>query len=312
MSQDIIQLLGAPFPFEEVEAKIQVNSGDKKSGLAVFYLDSRAIQNRLDKAVGALNWSNSFSTWQENAQICGISIYNQSIGEWVTKHDGADNSKIEAIKGGLTDAFKRAAVLWGIGRYLYQIDGVWVEIEQRGNSSIIKENQKGKLKATYDAAVKKIFGNTATQPTSTSTVSVADRAVGTLATNHESENNQQPQQKPAQQSVSSAQTPATSQSPPPQDASNTLSTTNPQNPTEQPPQSNVVSVYDYKIHSVKPAGGGSHQLELHDRNGKVTTAYAKPEETGIAVGKHLKNVKLEAKTSQYGNYNLLTSFEVAA
>ena len=42
-----------------------------------------------------------------------------SDGEWIGKSDGADDSNIEAAKGGLSAALKRAAVQWGIARYLY-------------------------------------------------------------------------------------------------------------------------------------------------------------------------------------------------
>ncbi len=157
---EIIRQLKAPFPFEEVEAKIQVTSGDKAKGMAVFYLDARMVQQRLDAVLGAFNWRNEYIRWNEKSQICGLSIYNADNGEWITKYDGAENSDIEPIKGGLTDAFKRSAVLWGIGRYLYQIEGIWVEIEQRGKSSFIKDSQKGWLKSAYDKAVAGIFGAT--------------------------------------------------------------------------------------------------------------------------------------------------------
>ncbi len=33
MNQEIIKQLRAPFPFEQVEAKVQVTSGDKTKGL---------------------------------------------------------------------------------------------------------------------------------------------------------------------------------------------------------------------------------------------------------------------------------------
>jgi biotin carboxyl carrier protein len=166
MNKDVIKRLREPFPFEEVEAKIQTTNAEKTKGMAVFYLDSRAIQKRLDETVDAMNWSNEFSSWHNNAQLCSISIYNDERGEWVSKKDGAENSDIEPIKGGLTDAFKRAAVLWGIGRYLYQIDGVWVEIEQRGKGYYIKDSQQSKLKTIYEAAVKKVFGAPAKPPAS--------------------------------------------------------------------------------------------------------------------------------------------------
>ncbi|MCP5002531.1 MAG: hypothetical protein GY941_01065, partial [Planctomycetes bacterium] len=62
-----------------------------------------------------------------NKTICYISI---KIGdEWVTKSDGAGDTKVEAEKGSISDAFKRAAVKWGIGRYLYSLDAVWCPCE---------------------------------------------------------------------------------------------------------------------------------------------------------------------------------------
>ena len=49
--------------------------------------------------------------------ICKLSV--RISGEWVTKCDGADDTNIEGAKGGISDAFKRAAVKFGIFRYAY-------------------------------------------------------------------------------------------------------------------------------------------------------------------------------------------------
>ncbi|MFN2991986.1 Rad52/Rad22 family DNA repair protein, partial [Escherichia coli] len=43
-------------------------------------------------------------------------------GEWITKWDASENTQVEAVKGGRSSAMKRAAVQWGIGRYLYDLD----------------------------------------------------------------------------------------------------------------------------------------------------------------------------------------------
>jgi hypothetical protein len=158
MNQDeIIKRLREPFAFKDVEWKIQVATQDKARGMAVAYIDSRAIQNRLDEAVGVLNWRNDFSPWQNNSHLCGLSVFDSERGDWVTKYDGAENTDIESVKGGLSDSFKRAACVWGIGRYLYELGGIWVEIEQRGKSSVIKDNQRVKLEAEYNGAVSKMF-----------------------------------------------------------------------------------------------------------------------------------------------------------
>jgi hypothetical protein len=175
MNQNIITLLGKPFSFEDVKAKVQVYNADKTKGMVVFYVDSRAIQNRLDEVIGTFFWKNQFSPWSDKAQICGISIFDETRGEWVTKFDGADNTDIEAIKGGLSDAFKRSAVMWGIGRYLYRIGSVWVEVEQRGKGHYIKDDQQPKLKAMYEGAVKRMFGDGANQQPSAPQQNASDQ-----------------------------------------------------------------------------------------------------------------------------------------
>jgi len=149
--------LHKPFIFKDVERKIQVTIQEKTTGLAVPYLNSRAIQTRLDDVLGATNWKNTYSPWQDNAQICGLSIYDTERKEWITKWDGAENTDIEPVKGGLSDSFKRTTCLWGIGRYLYEIGGVWVEVIQRGKSKVIRDDQYSKLYAEYNTAIEKIL-----------------------------------------------------------------------------------------------------------------------------------------------------------
>ena len=163
MNHDVLQRLREPFSFKDVEWKIQVTTQDKARGMAVAYIDSRAIQNRLDEAIGAFSWRNDFVPWQNNSQICGLSVYDNDRGDWVTKYDGAENTDIEPIKGGLSDSFKRAACVWGIGRYLYELGGIWVEVEQRGKSSYIKENQHPKLEAEYNRAVARMYSGAVPQ-----------------------------------------------------------------------------------------------------------------------------------------------------
>ena len=68
-------------------------------------------------------------------------------GGWVAKADGAGDTAHEAEKGGISDAFKRAAVQWGVGRYLYRLESPWVAIEPAGKSYKIAPGEKGKLLA---------------------------------------------------------------------------------------------------------------------------------------------------------------------
>ena len=106
---------------------------------ALAYVTNRAIQQRLDDVVGPENWKNEFREWHGGSTLCGIGIRVrekagcESCGllpaEWVTKWDGADDTHMEATKGGLSDSMKRAAVQWGIGRYLYRLDAAFLPPE---------------------------------------------------------------------------------------------------------------------------------------------------------------------------------------
>lgn len=144
--------LAQPFAPEDLEWRLQRTIESQMRGIAVSYVTNRAIQARLDDVVGVDGWYNEYKPWhkagQKEAQICGISIYFPEKG-FITKWDGAEDSDIEPVKGGLSDSMKRAAVQWGIGRVLYSMDVVWVNIEKQGRSWIIPRDQRAVLDKAY-------------------------------------------------------------------------------------------------------------------------------------------------------------------
>ena len=134
-TKEIQEQLSAPFYPNEIEWRIGATNKDKTKGIALPYITNRAIMNRLDDIFGIDGWKNEFII-QDKSKICGLSL---RIGdEWITKYDGADDTNIEATKGGISNAMKRAAVQWGIGRYLYKLPTMWVAIEPNGKSYKIK------------------------------------------------------------------------------------------------------------------------------------------------------------------------------
>lgn len=127
MSIDFKKLL-EPFPPQDVDWRIG-QAGKGSNGIwakVLAYLTNRAIMDRLDSVVGPQNWRNEYTTGPQGGVLCGLSLRLDS--EWVTKWDGAENTDIEAVKGGLSDAMKRAAVQWGIGRYLYDLGESWADV----------------------------------------------------------------------------------------------------------------------------------------------------------------------------------------
>ena len=49
-----------PFPVEDIEFRVLRTNKAKTEGYIAAYVDSRAIQRRLDKVVGWENWQNDF------------------------------------------------------------------------------------------------------------------------------------------------------------------------------------------------------------------------------------------------------------
>ena len=148
-----------PFPVEDIEFRVLRTNKAKTEGYIAAYVDSRAIQRRLDKVVGWENWQNDFDVTQsapngEPTFVCKLSIYSTEKGEWLTKSNGAGTTDIEPIKGGLSSAFKRAASMWGIGRYLYDMKDIKCPIDQ---GKYIPDNEKYMLEQKYIKFIDKLL-----------------------------------------------------------------------------------------------------------------------------------------------------------
>lgn len=133
-------------PFMPADIEWRVGRSGLKDGKpwaqVLAYVTARAVQDRLDEVCGPGNWRNEYKAGPLGGVLCGISICINS--EWITKWDGADNTDIESVKGGLSDSMKRAAVVWGIGRYLYNLDVGWADVCDNGtHRDSIKAKEKG-------------------------------------------------------------------------------------------------------------------------------------------------------------------------
>lgn len=116
-------------PWKKSEIKFRVGSAnkDKTMALPLAYVDARAVMDRLDKVMGPTHWQDRYE-FHGDRTVCYLSL--RIDGEWLTKADGAGDSDIEGAKGGISDAFKRAAVKWGMGRELYEMKCRWMPMDQ--------------------------------------------------------------------------------------------------------------------------------------------------------------------------------------
>jgi hypothetical protein len=145
-----IAALSAPFPAKCVSWRVGSTNKDKTKGMALAYIDARDVMERLDAVCGPENWQDRYE-FHGPRTVCYLSI---RIGdEWITKADGAGDSDVEAEKGAISDALKRAAVKWGVGRYLYSIDSPWVLLDQ---GKYIANGEHARLAAVLEKHMKSL------------------------------------------------------------------------------------------------------------------------------------------------------------
>lgn len=143
------QALRAPFEPRDVDFRIQrtFERDGKPQAAVVAYMDARLVQDRLDTVVGPQHWSFAWEPLSSNAAgeitvakgtltICGVS-----------KSDVGDAGKTEPSKASVSDALKRAAVMWGIGRYLYALPVMFAAVEKRGNQEQLAKGEVERLRA---------------------------------------------------------------------------------------------------------------------------------------------------------------------
>lgn len=155
---DIYNALCSPFIFgDEVSVRVgPTNVKSKKAdaplkGQPLFYIDARTVMDRLDSVCGFDGWQCTYSPGTPGAAVsivCNIGL--RLAGDWIWKADGAGATDMEAEKGTMSDAFKRAAVRWGVGRYLYDLKAPWFELEQRGQSGVIRPGDMPNLAKLHD------------------------------------------------------------------------------------------------------------------------------------------------------------------
>lgn len=121
------QALKKPLTAKEIDFRVQsINKGGYATILA--YKDARADMNRLDDVCTPLWWKREHKLVWQNLH-CIVSVYNEKIGEWVSKEDVGVESMAEKAKGEASDSFKRACFNWGIGRELYDYPVISIKLE---------------------------------------------------------------------------------------------------------------------------------------------------------------------------------------
>jgi hypothetical protein len=137
----VLERASRPFDPDEVEFTMKAASRDRKRALMVAHLTARSVMDRLDDMVreGLLeSWTSTFEVVERSAtKVQGKDESRYAVvarihlelpgGKVLVKEDVGEG---ETLKGAFSDALKRAAVHLGIGRYLYRLGDMWVDLPE--------------------------------------------------------------------------------------------------------------------------------------------------------------------------------------
>ena len=125
MNATMLNELRKPFHPSHITWKPGAVKGER--ALAMPYADLRAYMNRLDEVCGD-EWGVTYEPWGEERIICRL-----TIGGVTRSSTGESNKESERNEIGGTvaeaQAFKRAAAMFGLGRYLYNLPNGWADYD---------------------------------------------------------------------------------------------------------------------------------------------------------------------------------------
>lgn len=171
-TDEIRAKLSAPFPEDELRVRIGSTNSDKTKGLAIAYIDARAVMDRLDDVVGPDNWeftykplSQSDNTIAMDGTLTVLGIKRCDVGE--------AGREAEPYKACVSDTLKRCAVGFGIGRYLYRgLGNKWFPVKMVGSNAYF-ENETEVIKTLVGLST----GNAGAKAPATTTASITEAQV---------------------------------------------------------------------------------------------------------------------------------------
>jgi hypothetical protein len=128
--------------------RVQSRNKDKTKAICSAYIDARDVMNTLDKYcehgwqtdVKELAGFIFYGIGVEVPELTSegkISGFSTTLWRWDTgariEDNEKDNMYEQAGKSAASDALKRAAVQWGVGRFLYDLPTVTLPCDQYGN-----------------------------------------------------------------------------------------------------------------------------------------------------------------------------------
>ena len=147
--EQLVQFVSAleePFDPREIKWRVTNTTSDKRRGQVIGYADPRAYTDRLNSIFTIRGWTREYSIQviqnfervergNPDTRISGkVVVACKLTIEGLGAHSGlgeewADNEN--AATAAEAQAFKRACSCFGLGRYLYDLGGSWVDLDEK-------------------------------------------------------------------------------------------------------------------------------------------------------------------------------------
>lgn len=134
---ELYKQLAAPMDF-----KWRIQSVTDYNAICVAYIDARQVADRLNDVLGIGGWSDSYQEIKGNV-YCTITIHTGDVT--ASRSDCGSESQVEKEKGESSDAFKRAAVKFGVGRFLYSMKIMKLKVGKYKNGKNYPVDNRGNL-----------------------------------------------------------------------------------------------------------------------------------------------------------------------
>ena len=103
--------------------KVDIMRNGQQVAGCTAHIDARDVMNRLDEVVGSFEWSDSYRVLPNEKNVeCTLTVMGVSKTDVGQTNEGGF---ADAMKAAYSDALKRAAVKFGIGRHLYSMEMQW-------------------------------------------------------------------------------------------------------------------------------------------------------------------------------------------
>jgi hypothetical protein len=141
LSDEILRELRRPFPPEAIRFKGQSANRERSKALVVPYIDARLVIERLNHVVGG-GWEPTYEPLGKSLW-CHLTVAGTTRPDIGTGYEG---------KGLVSDALKRAAVLFGIGVSVYASPSIWLTATggDKGVTLVVTgQGEQSKVKGIY-------------------------------------------------------------------------------------------------------------------------------------------------------------------